>query len=253
MIKVKTKKEIELMRESGRIAAEILKKVEERVAPGVTTRELDKLAEKLIFKRGVKSAFRNQPSGKNGELYPAVLCTSVNNVVVHGLPSDYALKEGDILGLDFGVVYKGYYSDLAVTVPVGEISDEARRLIDVTKRALRQGLKKVHPGNTTGDIGNTIQRWVESHGFRVVRDLCGHGIGKELHEEPQVPNFGKRHKGEVLKEGMVLAIEPMVTAGSFEVVISQDNQEWVTEDNSLSAHFEHTVAVTKDGCEALTL
>lgn len=252
MTLIKTQEEISIMRESGRIAAEILKKVEERVAPGVTTRELDKLAEELIISYGVEPAFRGQPSGKNGELYPAVLCASVNSVVVHGLPSDYKLQNGDILGLDFGVIHKGYYSDLAVTVPVGNISDEARRLIDVTKRALRQGLKKVHPGSTTGDIGNTIQRWVESHGYEVVRDLCGHGIGKELHEEPQVQNYGKRHKGDVLKEGMVLAIEPMVTAGSFEVVISQDNQSWVTKDNSLSAHFEHTVVVTKDGCEVLT-
>jgi methionyl aminopeptidase len=252
MIGIKTQEEIALMRESGRIAAEILKKVEERVAPGVTTMDLDKLAEELIVSHGVKSAFYNQPSGKNGELYPSVLCTSLNNVVVHGLPTEYALKEGDILGLDFGVVYKGYYSDLAVSLPVGEISGEARRLIDVTKRALRQGLKKVHPGSTTGDIGNTIQRWVESHGYQVVRDLCGHGIGKELHEEPQVPNYGKRHKGEVLREGMVLAIEPMVVAGSAEVLVLSDNQGWATKDKSLSAHFEHTVAVTKDGYEILT-
>jgi len=249
---IKTKEEIELMRESGRIAAEILGKVQEAVKPGVTTKELDKLTEKLIFGYGVKSAFKGQPSGKNGEFYPAVLCASVNSVVVHGLPSGYKLQNGDILGLDFGVVYKGWYSDLALTVPVGEASDEARRLIDVTKRALRQGIKKVRPGNTIGDIGNTIQRWVESRGFEVVRDLCGHGVGRELHEEPQVSNFGKRHKGEVLKEGMVIAIEPMVTAGSWELVHSPDNQGFETKDKSLSAHFEHTVAVTRDGCEVLT-
>ena len=252
MITIKTKEEIELMRESGRIAAEILEKVQGAVKPGVTTKELDKLAEELVFECGVQAAFRGQPSGKDGELYPAVLCTSVNNVVVHGLPSDYKLQNGDVLGLDFGVVFKGWYSDLAVTVPVGEVSQEVRRLIDVTKRALRQGLKKVHPGNTTGDIGNTIQRWVESHGYQVVRDLCGHGIGRELHEEPQVPNFGKRHKGEVFKEGMVIAVEPMVVTGSCALAYSPDDQGFETKDKSLSAHFEHTVAVTADGCEVLT-
>lgn len=252
MISIRTREEIELMRKSGRIAAEILKKVQSAAWPGITTKALDRLAEELIVLHGVESAFRGQKSGKNGEPYPAVICTSVNDVVVHGMPSDYVLKSGDILGLDFGVVYKGWYSDLAISVPIGEVSFQARRLIDITKRALRQGLKKVHQGNTTGDIGNTIQRWVEAHGFKVVRDLCGHGIGRELHEDPQVPNFGKRHKGEVLKEGMVIAIEPMVTAGSWEVVFSSDNQGWVTKDHSLSAHFEHTVAVKKDGCEVLT-
>lgn len=249
---VKTAEEIVMMRESGRIAAEILWQVEMAVRPGISTKELDRLASELIISHGVESAFRGQKSGRKGEPYPDVLCTSVNEVVVHGVPSVYVLKEGDILGLDFGVVYRGWYSDLAVTVPVGEISPEARRLIDVTKRALRQGLKKVRPNNTVGDIGNTIQRWVESHGFQVVRDLCGHGIGRELHEQPQIPNYGKRRKGEALKEGMVIAIEPMVTAGSWEVAVSSDNQGWVTKDRSLSAHFEHTVAVTKDGYEILT-
>jgi methionyl aminopeptidase len=252
MITIKTKEEIELMRESGRIAAEILKKVQQVVEPGVATRGLDKLAEELIISYGVQPAFRGQPSGKNGELYPAVLCASVNSVVVHGLPSDYTLQNGDVLGLDFGVIYKGWYSDLAVTVPVGEASNEARRLIDVTRRALRLGFKKIHPGSTTGDIGNTIQRWAESHGYQVVRDLCGHGIGRELHEDPEVPNFGKRHRGEVLKEGMVIAIEPMLVAGSWELAHSPDGQGYETKDKSLSAHFEHTVAVTRDGCEVLT-
>jgi len=253
MVNIKTKEEIGLMRESGRIAAEILNKLQEAVKPGISTRDLGELAEELIAKRDVKSAFYGQMSGRNGEPYPAVVCASVNGVVVHGLPSDYALKEGDILGLDFGVIYKGWYSDLAVTVPVGEVSDEARRLIDVTRRALNQGIKKVRPGATTGDIGNTIQRWVESHGFGVVRDLCGHGIGKKLHEDPEIPNFGKRHKGEVLKEGMIIAIEPMVTVGSWELVRSSDKQGFETKDESLSAHFEHTVAVTARGCEVLTV
>jgi methionyl aminopeptidase len=250
---IKTAAELELLRESGRIAAEILKKVTERVSPGITTKELDELAQELIISHGVKPAFYGQKSGKNGEPYPVVLCSSVNEAVVHGVPSDYILKDGDIVGLDFGVIFRGWYSDLAVTLPVGEISQDARRLIDVTKRAFRQGLKKVHPGSTTGDIGNTIQRWVESHGYQVVRDLCGHGVGSELHEEPQIPNFGKRRSGLELAEGMVLAIEPMVTVGSWEVTRSKDGHGFETKDKSLSAHFEHTVAVTKDGYEVLTV
>ncbi len=253
MITIKSKEEIQLMRESGRIAAQILKKVQDIVKPGISTKELNDLAEKLIAKYKVKSAFKGYSSGKNGELFPGVLCTSLNNVVVHGVPSDVALKEGDILGLDFGVVYKGYYSDLAVTVPVGNIRDEARHLIRVTRKALKRGLKKVRPGNTIGDIGNTIQRYVESQGYEVVRDLCGHGIGRALHEEPEIPNLGKRRTGPELAEGMVIAIEPMVVTGSWELEYSTDNYGFETKDKSLSAHFEHTVAVTKDGCEVLTV
>jgi methionyl aminopeptidase len=252
MISIKSKEEVRLMRESGRIAAQILKKVQDFVKPGISTKELDDLAEKLIGEYKVKSAFKGYPSGKKGEQFPGVLCTSLNNVVVHGVPSDIALKEGDILGLDFGIVYKNYYSDLAVTVPVGNISDEARRLIRITKKALKRGLKKVRQGNTIGDIGNTIDRYVKSQGYKVVRDLCGHGIGKDLHEEPEVPNFGKRRSGAELVEGMVIAIEPMVVAGSWELAYSSDSHGFETKDKSLSAHFEHTVAVTKDGAEVLT-
>jgi methionyl aminopeptidase len=264
---VKTKNEIELLRVSGRIAAEILKKVTHSIKPGATTQSLDDFARELIASYSVElakkdfthnggeiltAAFIGEQSGRNGEEYPAVLCASVNDQVVHGLPSDYKIREGDIVSLDFGVCYKGYYSDTAVTVPVGDTSDDARRLIDVTKRSLRQGLKKVRPGNTTGDIGNTIQRWVEQHGFFVVRDLCGHGVGSKLHELPEVPNFGKRHKGEVLQEGMVIAIEPMVNAGSSEIAHDLDPHTFKTKDGSLSAHFEHTVLVTKNGYRILT-
>lgn len=251
-IKYKTEEEIAKMRESGRIAAEILGKVQEKAAPGITTRELDKLAEELIVEYRVESAFRGQVSGKNGELFPAVLCASVNSVVVHGVPSDYALENGDILGLDFGVLYKGYYSDLAVTVPVGDVSEDARRLIWVTKKALKRGIKKVRPGNTIGDIGNTIQRYVESQGCRIVRDLVGHGVGRELHEDPKIPNYGKRGTGPEIREGMTLAIEPMVIAGSYNLVNSNDRHGFETKDKSLSAHFEHTVAVTSNGHEILT-
>lgn len=284
MITIKTKDEIALMRESGRIAADILRKVQKKVAPGVSTLELNELARELILianrnkaekqtsadlsaeARGVggsirkgegglplvKSAFLGQISGKNGEPFPAVLTTSLNSVVVHGVPSDYKLQEGDILGLDFGVVYKGYYSDLAVTVPVGEISDEARRLIWITKKALKRGIKKVRPGNTTGDIGNTIERYVESQGYQVVRTLVGHGVGKSLHEEPEVPNYGKRRGGAELSEGMVIAIEPMVAAGSYDVKFARDRYGFETKSGALSAHFEHTVAVTAKAHRILT-
>ncbi|OGZ57713.1 MAG: type I methionyl aminopeptidase [Candidatus Spechtbacteria bacterium RIFCSPHIGHO2_02_FULL_43_15b] len=251
-ISIKTNREIELMRESGRIAAEILGMVSKKVDVGVRTKELDIIAEDMAVKYKVKPAFRGEESGKSGEPYPFVLCASVNEVIVHGLPSDYLLKDGDILGLDFGVIYEGYYSDVAATIPVGNISEEAHRLIRVTKKALNFGIKKVRPGNTIGDIGNTVQRYVESQGFGVVRDLVGHGIGKSLHEDPQVPNYGKRHKGEKLEEGMVLAIEPMVTMGSWEVSMSADGYGYETSDKSLSAHFEHTVLVSKNGCEILT-
>lgn len=251
-ISLKTKREISLMRESGRIAADILGVLAKRVNVGVSTNELNVLAEELISKHKVKSAFFGQPSGKNGEPYPFVLCTSVNEVVVHGMPSGYTLKGGDILSLDFGVIYKGYYSDVAITMPIGNVSDETRRLIRVTKKALNRGIKKARPGNTIGDIGNTIQRFVESQGFEVVRELVGHGIGKSLHEEPQVPNYGKRHKGEKLEKGMVLAIEPMTAMGSWEVEISEDGYGFETKDKSLSAHFEHTVLITGEGSEVLT-
>lgn len=241
------------MRESGRIAAAILQRVAREVKQGVATKELNNLAEKLIAEYGVEPAFRGQPSGKKGEPYPAVICVSVNHVVVHGVPSDYVIQDGDVVSLDFGVKYQGYYSDLALTILVGNMSDEARRLVDVTKRALAQAIKKVRPGITTGDIGNTVERWVRSRGrYEVVRDLVGHGIGRELHEFPQVPNFGKRGTGEILREGMVLAIEPMVVAGSWELVHSPDGHGYETKDLSLSAHFEHTVAVTKEGREVLT-
>ena len=211
MITIKTEQEISIMKESGRILATVIKELEKMVKPGVTTLELDRAAEALILSMGGKPAFKNY----NG--FPYTLCASVNEVVVHGYPSNYALREGDIIGLDLGVIYNGYYSDSAVTLAVGEVSFEAKRLIMVTKKALRYGIKKAKIGNTVGDIGNTIQRYVEDQGFGVVRDLCGHGIGKNVHEDPQIPNHGQRHKGHDLREGMVICIEPMVTMGDYNV------------------------------------
>jgi len=246
MITIKSEEEIKIMREAGKILATVLKEIEKQVKPGITTRDLDRAAEALILSYGAKPAF------KGHEGFPYSLCASVNENVVHGFPSDYVIKQGDIIGLDLGVLYKGYNSDMAVTVPVGEVSFEAKRLINVTKKSLRLGIKKVRPGNTVGDIGNTIQRFVEGQGFGIVRILCGHGIGKGIHEDPQIPNFGKRGAGPELVEGMVICIEPMITAGDFNLKKSADGYGFATKDGSLSAHFEHTIAVTKFGSKILT-
>lgn len=247
MITIKSPQEIAIMKEGGKILAEVLKKVEKMVEPGITTLELDRAAEALILGFGAKPAF------KGYEGFPYSLCTSANNVIVHGFPSNYKLKEGDIIGLDLGVLYKEYNTDMAVTVPVGTISYEAKRLLTVTKKSLRIGIKKARAGITTGDLGNTIQRYVEDQGYGVVRDMCGHGIGKNVHEDPQIPNYGQRHKGVELKEGMVICIEPMVTMGDYNLKRAKDGYGFATCDASLSAHFEHTVAITKDGCEVLTI
>ncbi|OGZ89954.1 MAG: type I methionyl aminopeptidase [Candidatus Staskawiczbacteria bacterium RIFOXYD1_FULL_39_28] len=246
MIIIKSEEEIKIIREGGKILAEVLKRVGEMAKPGITTLDLDRAAEALILVAGAKPGF------KGHEGFPYSLCASVNENIVHGYPSNYVLKNGDIVGLDLGVVYKGFNTDMAITVPVGEVSFEAKRLINVTKKSLRLGIKKAKIGNTIGDIGNTVQRFVEDQGFSVVRDLCGHGIGKELHEDPKIPNFGKRGGGEKLVEGMVICIEPMVTAGEYHLRNSDDGYGFATKDNSLSAHFEHTIAITKKGPRILT-
>jgi len=246
MITTKTQEEIKTIKEGGRILANVLKELEKITKPGITTRDLDRAAEALILSRGGKPAFKGYAG------FPYSLCTSVNENIVHGLPSNYVLKEGDLLKLDLGVLYKGFNTDSAITVAVGSVSYEAKRLINVTKKALRLGIKKAKVGNTIGDIGNTIQRFVEDQGFSVVRDLCGHGIGKEVHEDPKVPNFGKRGAGEKLVEGMVICIEPMVTMRDYALRKSDDGYGYATKDNSLSAHFEHTIAITKKGPRILT-
>ena len=246
MISYKTEKEIQIMREGGKILAEIVSRLKKEVRPGITTKYLDKVAEDLVFKYGAK------PSFKGYEGFPAVLCTCLNEELVHCIPSNRILKNGDIISLDLGILYKGFHTDMAVTVPVGSVSPEIQRLIRVTKKALKLGIKKVKVGNTIGDIGNTIQRYVEGQGFNVVRDLCGHGIGKKLHEDPQIPNFGKRRKGEKLKEGMVICIEPMIAVGSWKLKKAEDGYGYQTKDGSLCAHFEHTIAITKKGPFVLT-
>ncbi len=245
MIPIKTTKEIETMKEGGKILADIMEKIKKEIVPGKKTIELNRLSESLLFKYG-------KPSFKNYRGFPFSLCTSINQEIVHGLPSDRKLKEGDIISLDLGLFYKSFHLDMATTVPVGNINPEILRLITVTKKAFKRGIKKVREGNTFGDVGNTIQRYVESQKLKVVKNLCGHGIGRELHEEPDVLNYGQRKKGPEIKKGMVFCIEPIVSMGSPEIELSQNKYTYKTRDDSLVAHYEHTVAVTNSGTEILT-
>jgi len=261
MIKIKTPEEIEIMAKGGKILAKIMKELEKKVRPGISTRELDRLAEGLILKSGGKCSFKGYKDSDGYSVipFPACLCTSINEEVVHAAPSDRVLKEGEIISLDLGIFYKGFHTDMAITLPitrpglVKKIDPEVLRLIRVTKKALKRGIKKAKIGNTFGDIGNTIQRYVESQRFNVIRDLCGHGIGKELHEDPKILNYGKRKSGEEIKEGMVFCIEPMVTMGDWKIKRIKSGFGYETVDSSLSAHFEHTVAVVKNGAKVLTI
>lgn len=241
MIILKSPQEIEKMRASNAIVAEVLEHIATLVSPGVKTIELDRCAEEIARKKGARPAFK----GYRG--YPFSLCTSVNQEVVHGMPSERSLIEGDILSLDFGIYYDSYYGDAAITLPVGTVSDEARRLMEVTEQSLYLGIEKARVGNRLGDISSVIQDHVEANGFSVVRDFVGHGIGKNLHEDPQVPNYGFRGRGVELRAGMVLAIEPMVNAGVYQVQVLKDGWTVITSDGKLSAHFEHSVAVTDNG------
>lgn len=247
MVNIKTDKEIEIMREGGKILAEILKKLAAEVKPGITTNDLEELACELVLDYKVKSSFLGY------EGYPAILCTSLNEEVVHAIPSTRVLEEGDLLKIDMGVLRGGFHTDSAVTVIVGNMNDTARRnLIQVTREALEIGISKAKVGNTLGDIGSAIQKHVEDKGFNVVRDLVGHGIGRELHEPPQVLNYGKAGTGERLVPGMVIAIEPMVVTKSWEIKEGKDGSSYETADGGLAAHFEHTVAITDAGPLILT-
>jgi methionyl aminopeptidase len=246
MVILKLPDEIEMLRTSNLIVAEILSELRDRVRPGVTTGELNRFCEELSKKKRVKPAFK----GYKG--YPFALCTSVNGEVVHGMPSDRSLISGDILSLDFGVNYKGFYGDAAITVPVGDVSYEAKRLMKVTEAGLYDAIRQARAGNRLGDISAAVQEQVESAGFSIVRDFVGHGIGRSLHEDPQIPNYGTRGRGIELKPGMVLAIEPMVNEGSYEVQVLPDGWTVVTKDGKLSAHFEHSVAVTENGPDILS-
>jgi methionyl aminopeptidase len=235
------------MRQNNRLVAQVLQRLREAIKPGITTKELDQLAEHSIRKAGATPAFK----GYRG--YPASLCVSINEEVVHGIPGPRRLVEGEIASLDLGVYLNEYYGDAAITCPVGKVSEEATRLLEVTQQALVKGIEQATQGNRLLDISHAIQSWVESHGFSVVRDFVGHGIGRELHEDPQVPNFGPPHHGPRLRPGMVLAIEPMINIGTWEVKVLKDGWTVVTADRNLSAHFEHTIAISDGEPDILSL
>lgn len=241
MITLKSAQEIEILRESNRIVAQILASLRDFIRPGVTTKELNRLAERLTRQKGATPAFK----GYNG--YPATLCVSVNEEIIHGIPGPKRLREGDLVSLDMGVRYRGYYGDAAITLPVGKVNQRARKLLQVTKEALKRAIEVAVPGNRLSDISYAIQSYAEGEGFSVVREFVGHGIGKRLHEDPQIPNYGPPHRGPFLKVGMVLALEPMVNVGTWRAELLSDSWTAVTADGSLSAHFEHTIAITDDG------
>lgn len=247
MIVLKTARELSIMKEACRISAGALQVIGQAIEPGVTTGELDRMAEKYILSQGAK------PNFKNYQGYPATACISINNEVIHGIPSvKRKIKEGDIVSVDLGAVFQGYHGDNAATFAVGEVSAEAKRLISVTEESLYEGINAARAGGRIGDISNAIQSYVESRGFSVVRDFVGHGIGTQLHESPEVPNFGNPGKGIRLLPGMTIAIEPMINFGGPEVKILPDGWTVLTKDGSLSAHFEHTVAITPDGPKIMT-
>jgi methionyl aminopeptidase len=247
-IMIKTPQEIEKMRRSGQVVREVLEHVRKVVKPGATTQDLENAAVEKIRELGAKAAFK----GYRG--FPCVLCTSVNEEVVHGIPSaSRVLRDGDIVSIDTGVILDGYYGDSAITVAVGDkVAPRTKRLLEVTQQSLERAIEAIKPGATLGDVGAAVQEVVEADGFSVVREFVGHGIGTRLHEDPQVPNYGRRGQGQKLREGMVIAIEPMVNAGKPEVQVLSDGWTAVTQDGSLSAHFEHTVAVTAEGATILT-
>ena len=246
MISIKSKKEIDLMSEAGRIVRDTLNLLEKHIKPGVSTKDLDLIAEDYILSQDAKLGFK----GLYG--YPSTICISVEDEVVHGVPSDKKLMEGQIVGIDVGSIYKGYYGDHARSFAVGEISSDKKKLLKVTKECLEKGIEKAVPGNRIGDIGSAVQEWAESNGYGVVRELVGHGIGTSLHEEPQIPNYGKPSQGYKLREGMCIAIEPMINMGLKEIKTDSDGWTIRTLDGQVSAHFEHTIAITNNGPKILS-
>jgi methionyl aminopeptidase len=255
---IKTDKEIEEMKKGGQILKSVIDELEKEVIVGKKTIDIEKKAIQLISKYG-KANFK----GQNG--FPFSTCISINEEIVHGLPSERIIKEGDIVSIDTGIffplnldkekypnIYKGYHTDMARTFIVGEVDSEVKRLVQATKKMLKIGIKKVRPGITLGDLGETMQRYAEKQGFGIVRELCGHGIGKDLHEDPQILNYGERHRGQKIQKGMVFCIEPMLTMGTWEIKLAKDQFAYKTKDDSLSAHFEDMIAVTDEGCIILT-
>ena len=246
MIPIKSEKDLQMLRRSGQILSSIMRKVQKIVRPGITTLDIDRLSEELILKENAKAAFK----GYKG--FPATACVSVNEEIVHGIPELRVILEGDIVSIDLGVDYQGYFSDMALTLPVGRVDENKRKLIEVASKALHVGIKQACSGNYLSDISHSIQSFVEKHGFSVVRQFVGHGIGTALHEDPEIPNFGEAHQGPLLKSGMVLAIEPMVNIGTWECFIVNNGWTAVTKDGQSSAHFEHTIAITDQGPVILT-
>lgn len=246
LIKIKSDREIELLREAGHIVYLTHQYLKPYIKEGITTKELDTLAEKFILSQGATPSFK----GYNG--FPGSICTSINNQVVHGIPGKTKLKKGDIISIDIGACYKGYHGDSAWSYPVGEVSDDIKYLLEHTERALYEGLKQVKPGNRIGDIGHAVEEYATKYHLGVVKELVGHGVGSKLHEEPDVPNYGKTGTGPLLKEGMVIAVEPMLNLGSPDIYMLEDGWTIETDDYSPSGHFEHTVVVTSDGYKILT-
>ena len=246
MITIKSEREIELMREAGKMVSMTHQYLKNFIKPGITTKELDRLAEEYIRKMG------GVPTCKGYEGFPATLCTSVNDTVVHGIPDNYKLKDGDIITIDMVIGYKGYQGDAAWTYAVGEINDDKKYLMEHTEKALYEGVKQVKPGNRIGDISNAVEEYANKHHLGVVKELCGHGIGREMHEDPEVPNYGTKGTGPKLREGMVICIEPMLNLGTADIYMLDDEWTIKTDDGKPAAHYEHTILVTKDGYEILT-
>ncbi len=253
MIVIKSPSEIALMRQAGRIVALALQAVRERVAPGVTTAELDAIAEEIIRSHGAIPAFKGVTQHKGQQPFPATITASINDELVHGIPGPRQLKEGDIISVDCGTVYKNFVGDSAFSVSVGQISPEAQRLMDVTEQALAVGIEMMQAGNRTGDVSYAIQQYVEKHGYSVVREYTGHGVGRSMWEQPQVPNYGTPGRGPKLRPGVTIALEPMVNMGAYATKVLDDQWTVATRDGTLCAHFEHTIAVTKNGPMILTL
>ena len=251
-ITIKSSRELDLMREAGKIIAEAKAAVKAAIAPGVTSKEMDALAEEIILKRGAIPSFKGYQPGPSMPPFPATVCFSFNEEIVHGIPGNRKMKDGDIVSVDFGAIVEGFHGDSAFTAGVGNISSEAIDLMKATEKALMKGIEKALPGGRLTDIGHEVQKYSEPKGYSVVREYVGHGIGRSLHEEPQVPNYGDPGKGPMLKAGMVLAIEPMLNIGTWETKILKDGWTVATADGKMSAHFEHTVAITENGPEILT-